>query len=1002
MKKAIFVLYLLALVWVVFPVLGWASTVTSPTTGDTLTMGTTYNIQWTTTVGTTNVVINYSLDGGVTWLNVADPTPDDGSYSWTVPYTTSTNCKILITDEDGYPGGTPSGTFSIVDDGTSRLILTSPNGGEMWVAGKTYNITWLSTGTTGNVKIDYSSNNGTAWTAITASVTNNGSYAWTVPTTESTQCLVRISEASDSDPTDNSNANFSIVSATTPVLNLIYPNGGEGLYGGANASITWNSNGTIYNVKFEYSTDNGSSWNHIATSDNSGSYTWKVPNTPATQCKFRISDSLDGNPIDSSSSSFFIITNPTATPKITLTSPNGGEVFTAGNSHNVTWTSDGAIGNLKVEYSTNNGSSWTLAKSATKNTGTYAWPVPNTPSAQCKVKLTRAEETSISDASDAAFTIGEPVPSIAIQSPVGGETWQMGTTQTITWSSYGGIGDVKIQYSTDNKSSWVTIVSATANDGNYSWLVPAKPSVSCFIKISEASDGVPSATGPLAFSIVTESVEPLISLNRTELFFSAVKSSIAVTPAQTILVDNGGGGTLDWSAVATGDWLRLVGAHGTQTGTVTVSALPTGLAPGTYIEAVVFSSEDVTIPTTSVLVTLTVYPALGDAVPFGNFETPLSGATLMSSVPVTGWALDDVGIEKVLIKRDAVAGEGSGEVFVGEAVLVEGARPDVELAYPGYPMNYKAGWGYMMLTNMLPNGGNGSYTFHVYAVDGVGHEVLLGSKTVICDNINAVKPFGAIDTPAQGGMASRNNYRNQGWVLTPMPNYIPTNGTTLEAFIDGKSIGHLTYNIYRADIAGFFPGYANSNASLAFVDFNTTAFESGVHTIHWMARDSAGNTDGIGSRYFVIQQNAGYRRQNSTLSNRNMSGLNLSALHVEELPLDCYTPVRMKTGYGKGTASSVLRADENGVLRVTISEMERLVLALDLQPGSYLTGFLKVGEQWRPLPIGSSFDNQKGVFYWQPGVGFIGDYPLVLVSTDAQGNSTKRTVLVTIQPKSQY
>jgi hypothetical protein len=159
----------------------------------------------------------------------------------------------------------------------------------------------------------------------------------------------------------------------------------------------------------------------------------------------------------------------------------------------------------------------------------------------------------------------------------------------------------------------------------------------------------------------------------------------------------------------------------------------------------------------------------------------------------------------------------------------------------------------MMLTNFLPDSGNGTFTFYAVARDSSGHEVTLGTKTVTCDNAHAVKPFGAIDTPAQGGEASGVKYRNQGWVLTPMPNNIPINGKTIDVYIDGIYKGHAFYNIYRPDVASLFPGYANSNGSLAYFDFDTTVYTNGVHTIYWIVKDSAGNMDGIGSRYFVIQ-----------------------------------------------------------------------------------------------------------------------------------------------------
>jgi parallel beta-helix repeat protein len=237
-------------------------------------------------------------------------------------------------------------------------------------------------------------------------------------------------------------------------------------------------------------------------------------------------------------------------------------------------------------------------------------------------------------------------------------------------------------------------------------------------------------------------------------------------------------------------------------------------------------------------------------IPFGEFATPIDGETVRSSIPVTGWALNNKGVVSVKIYRESE--DGSTLVYIGDGVFVEGARPDVEEAYPGYPNNSAAGWGYMMLTNFLPNGGNGTFILHAIATDTDGNSVTLGTKQIICDNANAVKPFGAIDLPAQGGTASGTNYRNQGWVLTPLPNKVPGDGSTIDVIIDGTKVGNVTYNIYRSDIASFFPGYANSNGAMAYFDFDTTAYANGVHTIQWVATDNAGNTDGIGSRYFSI------------------------------------------------------------------------------------------------------------------------------------------------------
>ena len=88
-----------------------------------------------------------------------------------------------------------------------QITVTSPNGGETLTAGSVATITWTWTGSFGTVNIDYSTNGGSTWTAIATGTANDGSQAWTVPSTATTQGRVRISGGT---ATDMSNANFTI------------------------------------------------------------------------------------------------------------------------------------------------------------------------------------------------------------------------------------------------------------------------------------------------------------------------------------------------------------------------------------------------------------------------------------------------------------------------------------------------------------------------------------------------------------------------------------------------------------------------------------------------------------------------------------------------------------------------------------------------------------------------------------------------------------------------
>ena len=116
--------------------------------------------------------------------------------------TESDNRKVIaqsFTDRAGISSDEKVNAYSIrcIKD-QKNIIITSPKGGENWPVGTIQNITWTSSGVT-NVKIEYTTNNGTSWSTISASVAaSSGSYSWTIPNTPSTQCKIRISDASDS------------------------------------------------------------------------------------------------------------------------------------------------------------------------------------------------------------------------------------------------------------------------------------------------------------------------------------------------------------------------------------------------------------------------------------------------------------------------------------------------------------------------------------------------------------------------------------------------------------------------------------------------------------------------------------------------------------------------------------------------------------------------------------------------------------------------------------
>ncbi len=343
---------------------------------------------------------------------------------------------------------------------------------------------------------------------------------------------------------------------------------------------------------------------------------------------------------------------------------------------------------------------------------------------------------------------------------------------------------------------------------------------------------------------------PQMVPDKSGLFFNGTSNRAFVSDPQTVRVSITGFGTASWTAQSNRSYLRVSPTSGSGDGTLTVSVDRASMPLNAWSGAITLSSADAYNSPQSISVSGNVYSST--SAPFGSFDTPGNGASnIAGNIAVTGWVLDDIEATSVRIWRAPVSGEGSSLIFVGDAVFVEGSRPDVEIANPSSPFNYRAGWGYMMLTNFLPNQGNGTYTFYAIAEDREGHQTTLGTKIISCNNASATLPFGTIDTPTQGGTVS-GNYRNFGWALAQPGNRIPSNGSTMSVWVDSIRVGNVGAGAARGDITSLFPGYDTSSA-VHYLDLNTTTFENGVHTIHWIVTDDHGFADGVGSRFFVIE-----------------------------------------------------------------------------------------------------------------------------------------------------
>jgi hypothetical protein len=213
--------------------------VTAPGSGVTWERGTTQTIRWTTSATTSVETVRIQLASGSdtfpSYVDVVGSTANTGSYTWTIPNDGSigSGMRIRISDTRNWGGifGT-SGTFALAPRSPSAAIaVTSPTASAAWPTGTVRTITWSTTGTVANVRIQLEYGSGTLH-EIAASTPNTGSFPWTVATGFEGSARIRVSDVTQ--PT--------AVFGWSPAFQIV-PNVGQltvtigGLPGGVGASV---------------------------------------------------------------------------------------------------------------------------------------------------------------------------------------------------------------------------------------------------------------------------------------------------------------------------------------------------------------------------------------------------------------------------------------------------------------------------------------------------------------------------------------------------------------------------------------------------------------------------------------------------------------------------------------------------------------------------------------------------------------------------------------------
>lgn len=380
-----------------------------------------------------------SIDGGVTW-------PLYGSTSFRSP------CDIVAV-----PG---SDTYVYVGDG-----ITGSGIGELWQSengGSSFDMRQLVSGsevpgmastrlrnntafatTWGSVGARWTNDNGKNWPLISAlnPPALNYSASWGADISRDDPDVVMIGQYSGSASMLSTDGGVSFSSNSLPGSNYSFllrdrstilaeqgggiykmrfthnhnpgiaaasvavtvPNGGESWVAGEVRNVTWNAT-SLAAVRIEWRENNAAAWQTVADVEGyAGSYAWTVPSVATTTAEVRVRDAWDGNPTDASDAVFTI----TVPGGVALTSPDGGQEWKYGTSHEISWTSTG-IDSVAVEYRNAPANPWnTIAASLPAAQAAVVWVIPNDPTATAEVRV-RNRAGAQEDVSAAPFAITVP------------------------------------------------------------------------------------------------------------------------------------------------------------------------------------------------------------------------------------------------------------------------------------------------------------------------------------------------------------------------------------------------------------------------------------------------------------------------------------------------------------------------------------------------------------------------------------------------------------------
>lgn len=445
-------------------------TLVQPSGGDKWAYGEDHLISWYDNFTDPVKVELYHAD---TLYAVLDSSNTDNRLPWVVPDTipADSNYRIRVINTV-FPSiwDQSDTTFTVLKHPLNLTItLVQPNGGEKWAVNTAHLLSWNDNFVDPVMVELYHAD--TLYSVLDSTNTDNR-YAWTIPDSLQIDSTYRIKviDTEDTAISDQSDTTFSVV-AFVPggEIQIIQPNlpGIQWARGTAHL-ISWTDNLTeAVNIDLFNTAD--SSVRIIANGVTGSTYTWNIPDTLALSNNYKVRVSSSLQPVSAQSDTTFSVVAYVPGGTINVIQPNGGDKWTLGTKHIISWT-DNLTEPVNI-YLIDTVASDTSLIAGNVDGSTYSWLISDTLTTGDRYKIKVASTLQpISDVSDSTFSLVqyEPGGTITVEQPNGGEGWIPGSSHLVSWTKN---FTQNVEVELIKADTLYSVLDASAPGNSFTWTI---------------------------------------------------------------------------------------------------------------------------------------------------------------------------------------------------------------------------------------------------------------------------------------------------------------------------------------------------------------------------------------------------------------------------------------------------------------------------------------------------------------------------------------------------